>query len=53
MVLGKRLVGQLKNQQGHIVIRVYQGGDKYEIYILDDTTESFQINAIHGPYESR
>lgn len=53
MVLGKRLVGQLKCQQGHIVIRVYQGGDKYEIYILDDTTESFQINAIHGPYESR
>jgi hypothetical protein len=53
LVLGKRLVEQLKSEEGHIVIRVYPGGDDYEIYILDDSSESFTIRSIHGPYESR
>jgi len=51
-VLGEKLVGQLKSTQGHTVIRVYPGGDNYEVYILDDTSENFTIKAIHGQYKS-
>lgn len=52
LALGDSLVGQLKSTQGHTVIRVYPGGDRYEVYVLDDTTERFTIKAIHGPYQS-
>lgn len=51
-VIGRRS-DQLKSQRGHIVTRVHPGGDRYDIYILDDESESFRIKAIHGPYESR
>ncbi|MDX9881656.1 MAG: hypothetical protein RBS73_06290 [Prolixibacteraceae bacterium] len=40
----------LKSQQGHIVVRVSPGGEKYMIYILDDSAENFKVTAIHGPY---
>jgi len=40
----------LKSQQGHIVVRVSQGGDNYMIYILDDSAENFKVTGIHGPY---
>ena len=43
----------LSSQQGHIVIRVAQSGDRYRVFIIDETTEAGTIRAIHGPYESR
>ena len=48
-VIGASLM-QLKSQQGHIVIRVSPGGNEYMIYILDDSSETFKIKAVHGPY---
>ena len=39
--------------QGHIVIRVAPGGASYQVYVLDDSQESFGIRSVHGPYESR
>ena len=51
VVIGGAL-DNMKSQQGHIVIRVRPGGDSYNIYILDDSKESFKINSIHGPYIS-
>lgn len=51
-VLGEKLVNQLKSTQGHIVIRVKPRGNNYYIYILDDTSESFTIKGIYGPYDS-
>jgi beta-lactamase superfamily II metal-dependent hydrolase len=51
-VLGENLVGQLKSTKGHIVIRVKPGGNSYKVYILDDSSESFTIKGIYGPYES-
>lgn len=52
-VLGQSLVRQFKSTQGHTVVRVYPGGDHYEIYVLDDTSEKYTIKSIHGKYESR
>jgi hypothetical protein len=45
-------IDRLKSQQGHIVIRVNPGGDRYMIYILDDAEESYKVIAVHGPYLS-
>lgn len=44
---------RLKSDQGHILVRVDPGGDTYRVIILDDSTESFKVKAVHGPYESR
>ena len=51
VVIGRGM-DNMKSQQGHIVIRVYPGGESYMIFILDDSEESYKIKAIHGPYSS-
>jgi len=52
VVIGDNLE-KLKSRQGHVLVRVEPGGASYWIVILDDSTESFRINAMYGPYESR
>jgi beta-lactamase superfamily II metal-dependent hydrolase len=49
VVIGER-IDSMKSQQGHIVIRVNPGGDAFMIYILNDSTESFKVKSVHGPY---
>jgi len=44
---------QLKAQHGHIVVRVAPGGDRYQVYVLDDVGEEPNVVAIHGPYDAR
>ena len=44
---------QLASDSGHIVIRVEPDGHAYQVYVLDDSSESDEIVAIHGPYEAR
>ncbi|MDF0714541.1 MBL fold metallo-hydrolase [Muricauda sp. 334s03] len=51
-VIGGRL-DQYKSQEGHIVVRVYDNGNSYDIYVLDDTTEEREIKSKHGPYKAR
>ncbi len=41
------------SEHGHIVVRVEPGGVSYRVIILDDSTETGKIIAVHGPYESR
>jgi len=43
---------RLTSARGHIVIRIAPGGDTYKIVILDDSSESFKVTSIHGPYDS-
>jgi len=43
----------LSSHQGHIVIRVEPGGDRYHVIIVDETSEAGTVRAIHGPYSSR
>lgn len=53
-VIGSSSVLQsYKSTKGHIVIRVYNNGDSYKIFILDEKTESRNIKSIFGPYSSR
>ncbi len=51
-VIGE-LLDQLKSSQGHIVVRVAPGGESFRVIILDDTSESFKVTAVHGPYQAR
>lgn len=51
-VIGGR-VDQYKSQEGHIVVRVYDNGNMYDIYVLDDTSEERKIRAKYGPYRAR
>jgi len=44
---------QVASHQGHILIRVDPGGNSYRVIILDDTGETYQIKAVHGPFEAR
>lgn len=52
LVIGP-LLGRLLSSQGHVVIRVEPGGGSYRVIILDDSSESYVVKAVHGPYESR
>src|SRR6056297_335694 len=51
-VIGGRL-DLYKSRNGHIVVRVYNNGDTYKVYVLDDTTEERKIISEHGPYTAR
>ena len=51
-VIGGKL-DEYKSQEGHIVIRVYNDGNTYDIYVLNDKSEKREILSKHGPYKSR
>jgi hypothetical protein len=38
---------------GHIVLRVLPGGDKFYVYMLDDSNFDYRVKSIHGPYKSK
>lgn len=44
---------QVASHQGHILIRVSPGGASYRVIILDDSGETYQVKAVHGPFEAR
>jgi hypothetical protein len=43
---------QVASDHGHVVVRVEPGGARYWVLVLDDTTESYRITSVHGPYAS-
>jgi hypothetical protein len=43
---------QIASDHGHIVVRVEPGGARYWVLVLDDTTESYRVTSVHGPYLS-
>lgn len=42
-----------KSTQGHVVIRVNEGGASFRVFVLDDATEDMMVKAAFGPYLSR
>ena len=44
---------KLKSDRGHVVLRVASGGGRYQVFILDDSAETNEVTAVHGPYKSR
>jgi beta-lactamase superfamily II metal-dependent hydrolase len=45
-------IHQMSSLNGHIVVRVQPGGDKYTIFVLDDTNEDYIVQKKFGPYTS-
>ena len=46
-------INKYKSHEGHIVVRVYNSGANYDIYILNDKSEKREVLAKFGPYTSR
>jgi beta-lactamase superfamily II metal-dependent hydrolase len=44
---------QVASDHGHVVVRVEPGGARFWVIVLDDTTESYRVTAIKGPYLSK
>lgn len=44
---------QVASDHGHIVVRVEPGGARYWVLVLDDSTESYRVTSVHGPYISQ
>jgi hypothetical protein len=42
-----------RSYSGHIVIRVAPGGSTYDVFVLNDETQTRKIIARFGPYPSR
>lgn len=38
-------------EHGHIVVRVEPRGDKFSVFVLDDSNQSFFVKAQYGPYD--
>jgi beta-lactamase superfamily II metal-dependent hydrolase len=44
---------RLKALEGHIVVRVAPGGGSYKVMVLDNSSESYRVISVHGPYEAQ
>jgi hypothetical protein len=45
-----RYAPRMLSQHGHIVVRVANGGNSYELFVLDDTIENGPVKARFGPF---
>lgn len=41
---------KMKSRNGHVVIRVKEGGDEFYVYVLDDTDTEYKVVQIDGPF---
>ena len=53
LVKEQKLIDKITGYDGHIVLRVMPGGDKFYIYMLDDSDFEYRVKSIHGPYTSK
>ncbi len=51
LVIGP-LLDRLASSQGHIVIRVAAGGASYQVVVLDDTSDTYRVTKVFGPFTS-
>jgi beta-lactamase superfamily II metal-dependent hydrolase len=47
-----RLSDKMLSQQGHVVVRVAEGGKTYEVLVLDDSVEMGKVKGRFGPFVS-
>lgn len=44
-------IEQMAATQGHVVIRVLPKGNEFYVYVLDDTSDKYEVTSIHGPFK--
>jgi len=47
------VAARVKGKNGHILIRVSEGGEEYKVYTLSDSDGKMIVKSISGPYKSR
>jgi hypothetical protein len=52
ITLGFWLTNNYQSMQGHVLIRVLAGGERFLVYVLDDTSPQLRAKARYGPYMS-
>lgn len=40
-------------EDGHVVVKVFDGGSKYKIYVLSASDEQMLVKAVYGPFVSK
>jgi beta-lactamase superfamily II metal-dependent hydrolase len=53
LVIGERIRQSYRNLHGHVVLRVFDEGRQYRVYVLDDYSPRRELLAEFGPYFSR
>lgn len=43
----------VKEESGHVVVKVYDEGKKYKVYFLDASNENMTVKAVYGPFVSK
>lgn len=51
--MGFWIAKAFKSLEGHVLIRVLNGGDKYLVYVLDDRNLTLSVKNIFGPFTAR
>jgi hypothetical protein len=46
-------MGKMGSTQGHVIVRVDNGGATYRVIVVDDAQPEGMVKSIHGPFESR
>jgi hypothetical protein len=52
-LMNRRFAPQLKSRRGHVVVRVAQDGNSYNVYVLDSSNEYGIVTGAFGPYICR
>jgi len=47
-----RLSDRMLSQRGHVVVRVAPGGERYQVFVVDDSVEDGDVQRVCGPYTS-
>ena len=50
VVKENKLIDKITAYNGHIVLRVTPGGDKFYVYMLDDSDFQYRVKFVCGPY---
>jgi hypothetical protein len=51
--MNRRFAPLLKSKQGHVIVRVAEGGDTYRVFTVDSTREDGNVTGSFGPYTCR
>lgn len=52
MLANGRLTSRMRSHDGHIVVRVQPGGERFHIAVTDNGTEDDRVTLLTGPYEA-
>jgi beta-lactamase superfamily II metal-dependent hydrolase len=49
-IVNNQFISKLKSMDGHLIVRVAEGGEEFRVIVTDNSDNSDRIKAISGPY---